>query len=108
MDIFQITFFLSRSCLGEITPNFKRIYWVVDDRSIIVYFFLEKKDEEEAENIEYEIMPDFQMSVESEPSYDMYEINSKIIYGENDYLNPSNFDILVEFYRKKDIEIEIT
>ncbi|MFW1850734.1 hypothetical protein ACG9XR_09215 [Acinetobacter guillouiae] len=100
MNIYQITFFLSRSCLGEISDNFRRIYFSVDKNILTLYFLLREKNEDDLENIQYEILSNFEMLLEDE--YEDYIVNYEIIIGDEKYLKDSDFNILVEFYRKKE------
>ncbi len=41
MNIYYVTYCLSKACLGEISENFSRIYWSFDKyKNITVYFYL--------------------------------------------------------------------
>ncbi|MDC4361324.1 hypothetical protein NRA24_02175 [Acinetobacter baumannii] len=102
MNIFQITYFLSRSCLGEISKNFQRIYFTVNKKVITVFFFLEENNDDEVDDIKYEIMPDFEILIGDDEEFDGYEVNCEIILGAEKYLKDEDFEILVEFYRRKE------
>ena len=77
MNIYQITFFLSRSCLGEISDNFRRIYFSVDKNILTLYFLLREKNKDDLENIQYEILSNFEMLLEDE--YEDYTVNYEIL-----------------------------
>ncbi|MCH7293727.1 MULTISPECIES: hypothetical protein [Acinetobacter] len=102
MNIFQITFFLSRSCLGEISDNFQRIYFAVNEKDITVFFLLKVENQDEIDDIKFEIMPDFEMLMGDEEDFEDYDINCEIVIGAEKYLKDEDFNILVEFYRKKE------
>lgn len=107
MNIFEKTYFLTQSCLGEITSNFRRVYLLIDKKTenIIIYFYLEKEINTDIESIMEEIMPNFEMLIEQESSCEINKISERIIFGCDQYLkNESNKNILVEIFRKKEQE----
>ena len=75
MDIFQLTYFLSQACLGEITPNFRKIFFTVINQEIMVYFILEEKNDAEIEDIKQEIMSIFEMLVTDEKDYEKNKVH---------------------------------
>lgn len=101
MNIFQLTYFLSQACLGEITPNFRKIYFTTINQEIMVYFILEEKNDAEIEDIKQEIMSIFEMLVKVEEDYEKYEINFEIIIEPNDF--PSNYGQRITIYSRKEL-----
>lgn len=47
-------------------------------------------------------MPDFEMLMGDEEDFEDYDINCEIVIGAEKYLKDEDFNILVEFYRKKE------
>jgi hypothetical protein len=104
MDIFQLTYFLTQACLGGITPNFRRIYFTVDNMKIKSYFILEEKNDEDIECIFHEIVSEFMTSVEDSDSYEKYDLDYEIIFAKGDDELPEfDVDITIFVYMRKEI-----
>ncbi|MCH7293731.1 hypothetical protein [Acinetobacter higginsii] len=102
MYTFAIVFYLTQSCLGEITPNFRRIYLSVQDGKIKIYFFLEKENVEDITNIQDEIIFYFSNYIDDQPELENYEIIHEIFLGKDrDFKDGSEGDLVQIFHRKE-------
>lgn len=104
LDNQSIQFLLKNACLNEITPNFYRIYWLQNQKVITVYFCLEKKDDNDIETIEFEIMSLFELWVgdrlDASNLPNLYEIQSVIVIGKEQKNHHYYLDSVNEIYFK--------
>ena len=103
---FHLTGILCRACLGEITPNFRRIYWIRNEHKISLKFYLEQDDEEDVVNIQDEIVWYFTFYLEQlleDASDDEFELTFDIIFGTEQFLNTQDLKNFDEVYRRKEV-----
>ncbi|USZ14386.1 hypothetical protein NGM44_08415 [Moraxella sp. FZFQ2102] len=104
MNIYYVTYCLSRACLGEISENFSRIYWSFDKyKNITVYFYLISEIEEDVNIILEEILPMLEFYINEDlKMMGEYSLNHKIFYDDC-YINCDDYYFCMEFFRKKEI-----
>lgn len=102
MNIYYVTYCLSKACLGEISDNFSRIYWSFDqNNNITVYFYLISEIEEDLEIILEEILPMLEFFLEENLTMmGEYNLDYKIFY-DNCYIDCDDYYFCMEFFRKK-------
>lgn len=102
MNIYYVTYCLSRACLGEISENFSRIYWSFDKyKNITVYFYLISEIEEDVNIILEEILPMLEFYIKEDlKMMGEYSLNHKIFY-DGCYMNCDDYYFCMEFFRKK-------
>ncbi|MDM1763110.1 MULTISPECIES: hypothetical protein [unclassified Acinetobacter] len=103
MDIFQLTYFLTQACLGEITQNFRKIYLTVSGKVIKSHFFLVDRDDEEIEQIYFEILSIFEMLIDDTESYIDYEIHSEIMIGRDKELIKDDLNTIICVFSRKEV-----
>lgn len=104
LNRFHITSMLCRACLGEITPNFRRIYWERENRIIRLYFYLEQESFEDLENIKQEIVWYFSLYLDQMmESPHNFEVKTEIVLGSDNFLITENLKDFDEVFRRKEI-----
>lgn len=109
MDSLHILYLLSQACLDELSQNFREVCFSVDNKTIKVYFVLERMNDADHEVIEDEIISDFSMFIENflETSQleDDHIIESEIVINaEKDFSldNPNAQEYFVTLYRRRE------